>query len=159
TIRMSANLLPMLGARAEAGRLFLPEDEQPGRPGIAVLSHGMWQRRFGGDPRVLRKPVLLNGQTFEIVGILPKEFSLPHEVLPTLYGPEQPDIFLPFPLGPKAATVRTHEDYNILGKLKPGVPVALAQAEMDTLTARLRRDFPESYPPNGGLTFGIVPLL
>ncbi len=88
-----------------------------------------------------------------------RAFSLPHEVLPTLYGPEQPDVFLPFPLGPKAAGIRTHEDYNILGKLKPGVSVAQAQAEMDTITARLRRDYPESYPPNGGLTFGIVPLL
>ncbi len=62
-------------------------------------------------------------------------------------------------MGPNAAGVRTHEDFNIVGKLKLGVSVAQAQAEMDTLTARLRRDYPESYPPNGGLTFGIVPLL
>jgi predicted permease len=159
TVRVSANLLPMLGAQAEAGRLFLPEDEQPGRPGIAVLSHGMWERRYGSEPAMLGKSLLLNGQSYEVVGILPKGFSLPHEVLPTLYGPEQPDVFLPFPLGPNAATVRTHEDYNILGKLQPGVSVTQAQAEMDTITARLRRDFPESYPPNGELTFGIVPLL
>jgi predicted permease len=79
--------------------------------------------------------------------------------LPTLDGPEQPDVFLPFPLGPNAAGIRTHEDFNIVGKLKPGVSVAQAQAEMDAITARLRRDYPESYPPNGGLTFGIVPLL
>jgi predicted permease len=93
------------------------------------------------------------------VGILPRSFLLPHEVLPTLDGPEQPDVFLPFPLGPNAAGIRTHEDFNIVGKLKPGVSVRQAQAEMDTLTARLRRDYPESYPPNGGLTFRIVPLL
>jgi predicted permease len=159
TVRVSSNLLPMLGAKAAAGRLFLPEEDAPDRPATAVLSDGMWVRRYGGDLRVLGKSIIINGQTYQVVGILPHEFTLPHEVLPTLYGPEQPDVFLPFPLGPKAAGVRTHEDYNIVGKLRPGVSLVHAQAEMDTLTARLRRDYPESYPPNGGLTFGIVPLL
>src|SRR5580692_6642650 len=159
TVRVSSNLLPMLGAKAAAGRLFLPEEDAPDRPATAVLSDGMWVRRYGGDLRVLGKSIIINGQTYQVVGILPHEFTLPHEVLPTLYGPEQPDVFLPFPLGPKAAGVRTHEDYNIIGKLKPGVTQVQAQAEMDTITARLRRDYPESYPPNGGLTFGIVPLL
>jgi len=159
TVRVSSNLLPMLGAQAASGRLFLPDDDAPGRAATAVLSYGMWARRYGSDPRLLGKSITINGRTYEVVGILPKSFSLPHEVLPTLYGPEQPDIFLPFPLGPQAAGVRTHEDYNIVGKLKPGVSVARAQAETDTITAGLRRDYPESYPPNGGLTFGIVPLL
>jgi len=159
TVRVSSNLLPMLGAKAAAGRLFLPDEDVPDRPATAILSAGMWARRYGSDPRMLGKSITINGKAYEVVGILPKSFSLPHEVLPTLYGPDQPDVFLPFPLGPKAAGVRTHEDYNIVGKLKPGVTQVQAQAEMDTLTARLRRDYPESYPPNGGLTFGIVPLL
>jgi predicted permease len=159
TIRVSSNLLPMLGVQAASGRLFLPDEDAPDRPATAVLNYGMWVRRYGSDPRMLGKSITINGKTYEVVGILPQSFSLPHEVLPTLYGPEQPDVFLPFPLGPKAAGIRTHEDYNIFGKLKPGVSMTLAQAEMDTITARLRRDYPESYPPNGGLTFGIVPLL
>lgn len=159
TIRASSNLFSMLGAQAAWGRLFLPDEDVTGRPATAVLSYGMWARRYGSDPRMLGKSITINGKTYEVVGVLPKSFSLPHEVLPTLYGPEQPDVFLPFPLGPRAAEVRTHEDYNILGKLKRGVSVAQAQAEMDTITGRLRRDYPESYPPNGGLTFGIVPLL
>ena len=80
--------------------------------------------------------------------------------MPTLYGAEnQAEILLPFPMPPDAAQNRDHEDYNIIGKLKPGVTVAQAQAEMATLTARLRQDHPQEYPPNGGLTFGIVPLL
>ena len=62
------------------------------------------------------------------------------------------------PLGPKAPQIRGREDYNILAKLRPGVTVAQAQAEMDALTARLRQEHPALYPPNGGLTFGIVPL-
>ena len=76
-----------------------------------------------------------------------------------LDGTEQAEIFLPLPLSAEASLVRDHEDYNLVGKLKPGVSIAKAQAEMDTITARLRRDFPETYPPNGGLTFSIVPLL
>jgi predicted permease len=79
--------------------------------------------------------------------------------MPTLDGAEQAEILLPLPLPADAAQNRDHEDYNILGKLKPGVSVQQAQAEMDTITARLRKQFPEVYPPNGGLTFGIVPLL
>jgi len=159
TVRASSNLLSMLGAKAAAGRLFLPDEDVPDRPATAVLSYGMWARRYGSDPRMLGKSITVNGKTYEVVGILSNKFTLPREVLPTLYGPDQPDVFLPFPLGPKAAGVRTHEDYNIMGKLKPGVSLAEAQAEMDALTAHLRRDYPESYPPNGGLTFGIVPLL
>jgi predicted permease len=159
TVRVSSNLLPMLGAKPAAGRLFLPDEDAPDRPATAILSYGMWARHYGSESRILGKSITINGKTYEVVGILPKSFSLPHEVLPTLYGPEQPEVFLPFPLGPKAVGIRTHEDYNILGKLKPGVSVAQAQAEMDTITAHLRRDYPESYPPNGGLTFGIVPLL
>ena len=159
TVKGSANLLPMFGASAVLGRLFVAEEDEPGREPTAVLSYGMWMRRYGGDPRILGKQIIINDRAYHVVGVLRQDFLLPHEVLPTLYGADQPDVFLPFPLGPKAAGVRTGEDYNIVGKLRLGVSVAQAQAEMDTITARLRRDYPENYPPNGGLTFGIVPLM
>ena len=91
--------------------------------------------------------------------MLPRGFSLPREVLPTLGGAEDADVLLPLPLPASAAQNRGREDYNVIGKLKRGVTRAQAQAAMDTITARLRRDHPDVYPPNGGLTFGIVPLL
>ena len=159
TIRVSSNLLPMLGQAAALGRVFAPDEDSPGKPATAVLSYGMWLRHFGGDPRMIGKSVTLNGVPYEVVGIMPRAFSLPREVLPTLDGAEQADILLPLPMPLGAAQNRDHEDYNIMGKLKPGVSVAQAQAEMDTITARLRRDYPRTYPANGGLTFGIVPLL
>jgi len=159
TIRISSNLLPMLGQSAALGRTFSADEDSPGRPATAVLSHGMWVRHYGADPRMLGQSVTLNGVTYEVVGIMPPSFSLPREVLPTLGGAEQADIILPLPLPADAAQNRDHEDYNIVGKLKPGVSTAQAQAEMDTITARLRHDHPQVYPPNGGLTFGIVPLL
>ncbi len=159
-MRVSSNLLPMLGARPARGRLLTPDEDLPGRPSTALLTDGMWARRFGRDPQMIGKSITVNGQTYEVVGILPQSFSLSQEVLPLLYGTEQAEIFLPLPLAPAAASqVRDHEDYNIIGKLKPGVSLPQAQAEMDTITARLRREFPEKYPPNGGLTFSIVPLL
>jgi len=158
-MRVSSTLLPMLGARPALGRLLKSDEDSPGSPATAVLTYGMWARRFGRDPQMVGKSIIINGQTYEVVGILPQRFSLPQEVLPLLYGTEQAEIFLPLPLAPSASHVRDHEDYNIVGKLKPGVSLRQAQAEMDTITARLRRDFPENYPPNGGLTFSIVPLL
>ena len=159
TIHVSSNLLPMLGQHAALGRVFTAEEDSPGKPATAVLSYGMWVRHYGADPAMIGKSVRINGTPYEVVGIMPRSFSLPREVLPTLDGAEQADILLPLPLPLDAAKNRDHEDYNIVGKLKPGVSVAQAQAEMDTITARLRRDYPQVYPPNGGLTFGIVPLL
>ena len=159
TIRVSADLLPMLGLNAAKGRIFTSEEDSSGRPRTALLSYGIWARRYGADPDVIGRSITLNGQPFQVIGIMPQSFSLPREVLPTLGGAEQAEILLPLPLAPAAAQTRTGEDYNIMGKLKPGVSVAQAQAEMDGITARLRRDHPEIYPPNGGLTFSIVPLL
>ena len=159
-VRVSSNLLPMLGVHPSLGRLLTPDEDLPGHAATAVLTDGMWARGFGRDPHVLGTSIIINGQTYEIVGVLPQSFSLPQEVVPLLDGTHQADLFLPLPFSPTAASqVRDHEDYNIVGKLKPGVSVQQAQAEMDTITARLRRDFPENYPPNGGLTFDIVPLL
>ena len=157
-IRMSSNLLPMLGVRPEIGRLFGPEDDRAGRSGTVLLGHGTWIRRYGGDRSVVGRVLTLNGQPFEVIGVLPAGFDLPREVMPTLGGAEHADVVLPLPLEPDAALVRNGEDYNLIGKLKPGIPIPTAQAEMDALTARLRREHPDVYPANGGLTFSIVPL-
>ncbi len=158
-IRISSNLLPMLGQQAGSGRLFTSDEDTVGHPPTAVLSYGMWVRRYGTDPKMIGKQIIINGQPHEVVGIMPRSFSLPREVMPTLDGAEQADILVPLPLMQSAAQVRGHEDYNIIGKLKPGVSVQQAQAEMNTITARLRHDYSDVYPANGGLTFSIVPLL
>jgi predicted permease len=158
TIHVSSNLLPMLGVTADQGRLFVSSEDLKGSPGTAVLSYGFWVRRYGSDPQVIGKSLTINGSTYQVIGVLPRSFSLPREVLPTLGGAEQAEIVLPLPLGQDAPENRNREDYNIVAKLKPGVSLQQAQAEMNTITARLRRDYPANYPPNGGLTFGIVPL-
>jgi predicted permease len=158
TIHVSSNLLPVLGVEPARGRLFVSSEDVKGSAGAAILSYGMWVRRYGSDPQVIGKSLTINGRTYQVIGVLPRSFSLPREVLPTLGGAEQADILLPLPLAPDAPQNRDHEDYNIIGKLKTGVTLQQAQAEMDAITAGLRRDHPTNYPPNGGLTFGIVPL-
>jgi predicted permease len=158
-IRVSSNLFSMLGVHPALGRLLMPDEDSPDRASTAILTDGMWARRFGRDPHIVGRSVTINGQTYEVIGVLPQSFSLSQETLPLLDGTEQADIFLPLPLAAAASQVRDHEDYNIIGKLTPGISVAQAQAEMDIITARLRSQFPENYPANGGLTFSIVPLL
>jgi predicted permease len=157
-IRVSSGLLPMLGAQARYGRLFVADDDLPGQKPAAILSHGLWTRRYGADPSIVTRTIHINGQPYSVVGVLPDGFSLPREVLPTLGVVTSSDIFLPLPLPANANTIRTREDYNIIGTLARGVSVSAAQQEMDGLTASLRAEHPDLYPPNGGLTFSIVPL-
>ena len=150
TIRVSSNLLPMLGVRPALGRLFTADEDRAGAAGTALLAHGTWLRRYGGDA-VRRRPVadrerrLLSHRRRAAGG-----FTLPRDVLPTLGGAEQAELLLPLPLGPDAPTIRTREDYNILARLPPASRAAAAQARMDALTARLRREHPAVYPANGG---------
>jgi predicted permease len=159
-IRVSASLLPLLGAKPELGRLFAPEDDEggPSSARTVILHHGTWLRRFGGDPAALGRSIILNDQNYEIVGIMPRTFTLPREVMNTLGGAEEAEVLIPLQLGPGAAQRRNGEDFNIMARLRPGATVAQAQSEMDALTARLRREHPDFYPPNGGLTFSVVPL-
>jgi hypothetical protein len=124
----------MLGARPLRGQLFVPEDDVPGRAGTAVLSHGFWTRRFGGDAAIVGQSSSSTDRAIKWQACCPETFRLPREVMPTLGVAEDGEIFLPLPLPPAEPTTRTREDYNIIGKLKRGVGVQQAQAEMDALT-------------------------
>jgi predicted permease len=158
TIRMSSNVLPMLGATPLLGRLFTSEDDARVPSATAILGYGTWMRRFGGDPNIVGRRLDMNGRPYQIIGVLPPSFTLPHEVVPTVGNSGDADLVLPLPLAPAAARARNREDFNIVGRLKPGRTARELQGEMDGLTARLRREYPDFYPPNGGLTFGVVPL-
>ena len=146
----------MLGVRPLLGDLFGPDDDRPGKTGKALLGFGTWMRRYGGDRNVVGRSLTLNGQPYEVVGVLPASFSLPREVMPTLGVVDDAEVVLPLPLAANAAEVRNREDYNIIATLKPGATVEQARAELDTLTTRLRREHPDFYPPNGGLTFRVA---
>ncbi|HET8889592.1 MAG TPA: ABC transporter permease [Candidatus Angelobacter sp.] len=157
--RISHELLPLMGAKAYMGRLFTEEDDKTGSPTVAILTYGMWARRYGSDPNMVGRRIIINSHLYSVVGVLPRTFTLPREVLPTLEGNDQSDLLIPMRFPPNPAEDRGHEDYNIVGKLRPGVTLEQARAEMETITARLRQAHPEVYPPNGKLTFIVLPLL
>ncbi|MGH9854004.1 MAG: ABC transporter permease, partial [Blastocatellia bacterium] len=157
--RVSSSLFPLLGAKAMLGRVVLPEEDQPGKPAVVILSYGFWQRRFGGDPGVIGQKLILSGNSMEIVGVMQPGFSLTKEVMLTVNAIERADLLLPLPMSESARTNRGNEDFNIFAKLKPGITVAQAQADMDLLTGRMKQQYPENYPPHGGLTISVVPLL
>jgi predicted permease len=157
--RVSSSLFPLLGAKAMLGRVLLTEEDSPGKSTVVILSYGFWQRRFGGDPGVIGKTLTLSGNNFEIVGIMPAEFSLTREVMLTVNAIEKADILLPLPMSESARANRGNEDFNIFARLKPGVTVAQAQADMDLIAGRMKQQYPDNYPPHGGLTISVTPLL
>ncbi len=157
--RVSSSLFTLLGASPLLGRLLLPEEDEPGKPPAAILSNGFWERRFGRDPEVLGKTLTLNGNNFTIVGVMPPDFYLNKEVMPAVNGIRTADILLPLPLSESARTDRDHEDFNIFARLKEGVTVAQAQADMNVIADRMKQQYPGNYPATGGLTISVVPLL
>ncbi|HEY9285305.1 MAG TPA: ABC transporter permease [Pyrinomonadaceae bacterium] len=158
-VQVSSNLFGVLGVRPALGRAFLPEEDAPGRPPAAILSHGLWQRRFGGDPNVINQTVTLNGQQGTVVGVMPADFSLGYDVMPTVGAVQQPDLLLPLPLDEERRAAQGDENYNLLGRLKPGATVAQAQAELDLAVRRLEQQFPATYPPDRRFSFSVRPLL
>jgi predicted permease len=158
-VRMSSALLPMLGARAMLGHLFTAEDDAPGRPPGVVLAYGCWQRRFGGDPSVIGKTLTLSGMSVAIRGVLSPDFVFDKDVMPAVNSVQRIELILPLPVPASARATRDGEDYNVFASLRPGVSETSAQAEMGTIAARMKHDYPGAYPPNGGLAISVVPLI
>jgi predicted permease len=157
--RVSSSLFALLGASPAMGRTFLSEEDQPGSPRTVIISNALWHRRFGADPAVLGKSLTIDGQDYEVVGIMPADFALNNETLPAYHPVENLDAFMPLPLPAGADHDRDHEDYTVVGKLRPGITAIQAQAQVDTVVARLRHDYPHNYPENAGFTISVVPML
>lgn len=133
-----SSLLTMLGAKAMLGRIFLPEEDTPGKPPTAILSNSVWRRLFNSDRNIVGKSVTLEGKQYWVVGVLQRDFTLNAEVMPSEGPMDKLDIFLPLPLGPDAAQRRGDENYNIVLRLKPGVSLRQAQADIDVIASRIR---------------------
>ena len=157
--RVSSSLFPLFGAKAAAGRVFAADEDAPGKPPVVILSNGFWKRRFGSDPSVVGKSLTLNGNSFTIVGVMAADFVFNKEIMPAVNGIQNVDFLLPLALNETARANRGGEDFNIFAKLKPGVTMEKAQTDMNVLAARMKKDYPQNYPPNGGLTVSVVPLI
>ena len=137
-LRTQSTLLTMFGAKPQLGRLLLPDEDKPGRPMVAILSYGAWQRLFSADPNIVGKSITMNGKTITVVGVLERSFLLNAEVMPSEGPMDKVDMFLPLPLGPDAAQERGDENYNIVVRLKPGVTVQQAQADVNLIANEIR---------------------
>ena len=128
----SANFFSVLRARPLFGRLYSEDECRSGRNSVAVLAYGFWQRKFGGDPAILRQKIELDQHSYAIVGVMPK----------TMQYPSQVDVYLPFaPTPPEFADRSTHR-YLVTGRLRDHVTVKQAQAEMHGIAERLARAYP-----------------
>ena len=157
--RVSSSLFPLLGTQARLGRVFRPEEDDEGKTTTAILSYGFWQQHFAGDTNVVGKTLALNGNSVEIVGVMPPDFILNKEVMPTVNKIANAQILLSMPMGQGKRTVRTNEDYNIFGRLRSGVTVARAQADVDRIVNGMKQQYPNNYPPGSGFMISVVPLL
>ena len=150
---VTGNYFDTLGVRAQVGRTFLPEeDTTPGGHPVAVISYGLWQSRFAGDPQITGRQLLLNGQSFTIVGVAPAEFN-------GAAAGQTNDIYVPMAMqalvrpprggysgemNPDLLARRGPRWLNMVGRLKPGVSAAQAQAAMSTLAAQLAQSYPDT---------------
>ena len=141
---VSGNFFSVLGVKAALGRTFLhEEDRTPGSDSVAIISHGLWQRRFGADPKVLGKSVRLNAHPFTVVGVTPGEFT------GTVRG-QKSDIYIPTMMLGQVSPLDAHKLtdggdnwMNLMGRLKPGVNREQAQASLSVLAAQLQEDVQE----------------
>jgi len=137
----SANFFNVFGVEAKLGRLFIPADEEAGHASVAVLSHALWQRRFGGTADVIGKSITLDGKNYSVVGVAPAGFQYP----------DKTEIWLPpLKLAPEL-NVRVDVTQNrgmgylsAVAKMKKGVSLPQAAAEMETITSRLRQQYPST---------------
>ncbi|MGD0134243.1 MAG: ABC transporter permease [Bryobacteraceae bacterium] len=141
--KISAEGLSLLGVQPQLGRNFLEEEERPGHERVAVIGDALWDRKFHRDPALVGRAIMLDGSPYTVVGILPASFQFPKPESQMWGFPRKSEIFIPF------AMARDREDwlgdfnYTVIGRLKPGVSIARARAEMNVLQASIATHFPE----------------
>lgn len=144
--RVSASLFPLLGVEPKLGRVFTAEEDQPGHAGVVIISHRLWQRRFSSDLNIIGKPLTLNGVTVTVVGVMPAEFQFPTR---------DDELWIPIAFSATEAARRQSHFLEVFARLKDGVTLQQAQAEMSTIAARLQQQYPQSNTEVGAV---VVPL-
>jgi putative ABC transport system permease protein len=145
--RISAGLFPLLGVQPEIGRVFLPDEDQPGHQRVVVISNHLWKSRFGGDAEVIGQSITLNNQDYAVVGVMRAGFALPLN--------EDSEIWTPLVFTPDELTLRNSHYLKVLGRLKPGASLGQASAEMATLAAQLEGEYPKSNEGTGAAVFAL----
>jgi putative ABC transport system permease protein len=141
----TASMFPVMGVEPALGRAFAVEEEEPGKDLVVVISNGLWQRLFGADRDVVGRPINLNGVDRTIIGVMPPGFSFPEK---------ETEIWVPLALSPQRKQARGAFSLKAVGRLKPGVTIEQARADMGAIATRLQ----EQYPNMAGYGVNLVPL-
>jgi predicted permease len=144
---VSASLLPVLGVNPLLGRNFLPQEDQQGAGGVVMLTYGLWKRRFGADPNILGKTMTLNAKSYTVIGVLPPNFRFRREA----------DLYIPLGQWNSAELYNreSHPGLRVVGRLKAGVTMGAAQAEMTSIARALARKYPKSNAGQGVTLVGM----
>jgi len=129
-----ANFFSLLGVAPLVGRTFEPGEDQPGKDQVTVLSYGLWQGHFAGDRGVIGRTIELDGKTFTVVGVMPATFRFP----------SQAQLWIPLDMDSKTLGQRGSHWANAIGRLKPGVTLQTARADLKVIAARLEKTYPDS---------------
>lgn len=143
-IRVSAALFPVLGVEPRLGRAFTAEEEALGRDRVVVISDNLWRRRFGGDPGMVGKSIRVDGEQRTLIGVMPPGFQFPDV---------SHDVWAPIAFNADDQG-RDSQSFGVVARLKPGVTLEQAQAEMDAMGRRMEREFAE----NRGWTIWVQPM-
>jgi putative ABC transport system permease protein len=133
--RVSANLFDLLGVKPIIGRTFVADEDKLGTK-VVLLNESLWKRRFGGDPSVIGRSLALNGESYTVVGVLPNSVRLPG------FGNWRDQVWVPLAFSSDEASNRGDHFLEVIGRMKPGITVAKARAEMETIAARLAQEYP-----------------
>ena len=154
--RVSPSLFPMLGARTQLGRTFLEEEDQPGRDNVVLLTDKLWRSRFAGDRNIVGRKILLDGQPYEVVGVLSPSFHFPrlNQLYAMKISDDQPEFWKPFAIKPDELEPLGDFNYICIARLRPGVTRSQALAQLEAAQAELARQAPEKIELHAAL----VPL-
>jgi len=130
---VSADFFGAIGTSAALGRTFLPEEDKPGNSNAAVVSYGLWQRRFGGDETLVGQSIMLNGRKYTVVGIMPRGFQFPSSA----------EMWVPLALELKEESRGNHY-LRVIGRVRPSVTVGQAQAEITGIAEQLAKEYPDN---------------
>ena len=143
---VTGSFFDVLGTEPSLGRAIIPDDDQPGKDNVVVLSYGFWQRRFGADPAVIGKTITLNRNSFTVVGVMPGNFKFP--------GPTV-ELWVPFGFSPAQKQDRTGKFLKVIARLKPNVKIEQARAAMSAIAGQLEQQYPAT---NTGWGVELAPL-
>jgi len=143
--QVSASFFKLLGVEPAAGRTFTEEEDQPDRNRVVVISHSLWQSRWAGDPDVIGKTLMLDGNTYTIIAVMPKGFNYPKATdLPAYFQlPPQTELWTPIALTSRQINSRGNHNYGVLARLKPEVSIERAQSEMISIAQNIEQQYPQ----------------